>query len=69
MPDKPTPEELWHMALTGDRDWRRDREVLRFIPAKRRCKNCHAPSDGIGGLLMRFIGRGPFQRNPRFCDY
>ncbi len=69
MSTKPTPEEVWHMALTGGRDWRRDRRLLRLIPGERRCKNCLAPSVGIGAFFMRWIGRGPYHRNPRFCDY
>ncbi len=69
MPTKPTPEEVWRMTLTGDRDWRRDRRLLQLIPGERRCKNCHVPSTGVGAFLMRLIGRGPFRNNPRFCDY
>lgn len=68
MPTEPTAEEMWRATLTADRDWRRDRQLFRLIPASQRCKNCHAPSKGIGVLFMRLIGRGPYKRNPRFCD-
>ncbi len=69
MPTEPTTEEVWRATLTGDRAWRRERQVFRLIPASGRCKNCHAPANGIGGWLMRLIGRGSYRRNPRFCEY
>ena len=69
MSTEPTLEETWHAVLTGDRDWRRDRRIFRLIPGSQRCKNCNAPSKGIGAVLMRLIGRGPYKRNPRFCNY
>jgi len=40
-----------------------------MIPGKQRCKNCNAPFTGIGGMFMRLVGRGQFNRNPRFCDF
>jgi adenylate cyclase len=61
--------EAWRAALTGGRDWRRDRRLFKLIPASQRCKNCHAPLKGMGAPLMRLIGRGPYKRNPRFCEH
>jgi adenylate cyclase len=29
---------------------------------------CWAPCEGLAAPLMRKIGRGPWRRNPRFCD-
>src|SRR5439155_24302545 len=33
-----------------------------------RCKLCFAPYRGIGSLVMAFQGRGPSNRNPRYCS-
>lgn len=38
------------------------------LPSSPRCKMCFAPFGGIGGTLMRWRGKGPSQRNPRFCN-
>jgi hypothetical protein len=63
-------EETWRRILTGeDPRLRRGRSVMRAIPARRRCKNCNAPFTGIASFPMRLLGRGPYNRNPRFCDW
>jgi adenylate cyclase len=62
--------DLWRSALTGDAPrFRRGRRVRKLLPAAERCKNCHAPFSGIGGLAMRATGRGRYDRNPRFCHH
>ena len=49
--------------------WARDRRRFQLIPARHRCKNCNAPLTGFGAVFMRFIGRGRYKRNPRFCEF
>jgi len=67
---KRTPEEMWQGILTGKNPiYRRNRQVLRMIPSRQRCKNCLAPFNGIGGLLMRLTAHGPYNKNPRFCNW
>ena len=62
-------EQIWRAVLTGATEWHRQRRLFLLIPAKRRCKNCLAPLTGLGTLLMRRFGRGPFAKNPRFCEF
>ena len=63
-------EEKWRSILTGeDPRFRRGRAVMAAVPARERCKNCNAPFTGVAGAAMRMIGRGPYDRNPRFCDW
>jgi len=62
--------DLWRSVLTGEAPrFRRGRRLRKLIPAAERCKNCHAPFSGIGGLAMRVTGRSRYDRNPRFCHY
>lgn len=69
-PDLADNTDLWRSILTGENPrFRRGRRVRKLIPAAERCKNCHAPFSGIGGLAMRITGRGRYDRNPRFCHY
>jgi len=66
----PTVEEMWRAVIAGENPiWRRGWRLRRMIPGKQRCKNCNAPFTGIGGKLMRLVGRGQYNRNPRFCDF
>lgn len=62
-------EWLWRSLLTGSIVFYGPRRIFRMIPATQRCKNCLAPLQGGGVLLMRLLGRGPFERNPRFCNF
>lgn len=64
-------ERFWADALSGHsrtRVWMR--RVFRAISpgAQTRCHLCHAPFEGVAAPLMRAIGRGPWRRNPHFCD-
>ena len=43
------------------------RGILRLIPSSPRCKLCLAPFSGLGGQLMRVIGRRPWAKNPNMC--
>ena len=60
----------WYYALSGeDATWRKGRRLRGLLPGGRRCKNCNAPFDGLGGRLMRWRGRGRYDRNPNFCNF
>lgn len=64
-------DPFWRDVLLGrvrKRVWRR--RIFRLISpgARERCHMCHAPFDGTFAPLMRAIGRGPWRRNPHFCD-
>ena len=66
----PNVEEMWRAVIAGENPiWRRGWRFRRMIPGKQRCKNCNAPFTGFGGALMRLVGRGQYNRNPRFCDF
>ena len=39
-----------------------------LLPANPRCKMCNAPFKGVGGVVMRMIGRPQSKRNPRYCE-
>ena len=41
--------------------------MLERINQGPRCELCHSPFSGVSGRVMRWIGRGPWQRNPRVC--
>ncbi len=68
-PQDPEIERVWRAMLMGDTQWAGERRMFFLIPARRRCKNCHAPLTGLGAYVMRRFGRGPFSRNPRFCEF
>ncbi|MEX2128641.1 MAG: adenylate/guanylate cyclase domain-containing protein [Xanthobacteraceae bacterium] len=64
-------EPFWRDVLSGrlrSKLW--VRRLLRLISpdAGHRCHLCYAPFDGLAAPAMRMIGRGPWRRNPRYCD-
>jgi adenylate cyclase len=62
-----SPEEEWRALLTGEhRGMLNLRRNFRHVPSAPRCKLCHAPFRGVGGLLL---GRwfGPWEKNPQLC--
>jgi adenylate cyclase len=68
MPTEPTLEEEWYKMLTeGEPVNRHMYHLFGLLPANPRCKLCAAPFKGIGGILMRMIGREQSKYNPRFC--
>ena len=72
MPAKLTTEEIWSAFLTGPllgKVIKSRRRLLTLFPATHRCKNCNAPFDGAGALLMPLIGHGQYRKNPRFCKF
>jgi len=70
MPRKPSVDETWRAILTGRiLGLGGFYHLLGLMPSEHRCKNCKAPFDGIGAPLMRLLGRAPYLRNPRFCNF
>ena len=72
----PRPES----AQTDDDEWARFyeyfghakiRRVVRIVshlPSPPRCEACGNPFAGIGGWLMRRLGKSPSRKNPRWCN-
>lgn len=70
-PGAHTHDDFWREVLAGRTDakpWMR--RLFRAISpgASHRCHVCYAPFEGMAAPVMRTIGRGPWRRNPRFCD-
>jgi adenylate cyclase len=60
--------DQWHGMLAGtDPGIPTLRRRHRMLPASPRCKTCNAPFAGVGGWLMRRVGRGRWEKNPTFC--
>ncbi len=67
-PEPDSHEEIWRAILLGtDPQYARVRSRLKHLPSPPRCKMCAAPFAGIGGPLMRLLGRGPWSKNPKYC--
>jgi len=70
---EPTPEaagsgELWRAILIGtDPVYARTRRFMQRVPGHPRCKMCAAPFGGLGGPLMRLMGRRRWAKNPKYC--
>jgi adenylate cyclase len=63
-------EQAWGAVFSGtDPLLRFGRSVLRYLPSAPRCKLCNAPFSGFGGVLMKLIGKSPWERNPRICRF
>lgn len=64
-------EEEWRGFLDGTspnvKVWRGFRRVLGRIPRPPRCKTCQAPFEGPLTPILRFVGKRPFEKNPRYC--
>ncbi len=66
-----TPEEWWHMLLTGDElaiPLRESRHLLSLLPGRQRCKFCNAPFDGAFAPVLRVVGKGPSRLTSQFCQ-
>lgn len=62
-------DDLWRKVLAGTQwQMRVGRRVLRHVPAPPRCKLCAAPFGGVGGPMMRLVGKSPWSRNPKYCQ-
>lgn len=61
-------EEFWRDFLTkGSPAERRQRWFYKHIPHEPRCKLCAAPFAGVGGPLMRAIGKRQSMQSPQLC--
>jgi adenylate cyclase len=56
------------VLLGTDPGLRFGRRVLRRVPSDPRCKLCTSPFTGLGGWVMRRIGKGPWPKNPEYCS-
>ena len=64
---KMTEEEIWRGLLTGEyENVHRLRRVFDRVPSPPRCKLCHAPFGGPGGLILK-PWFGPWSRNTQLC--
>lgn len=64
-------EDFWRTYLTtGEFEKaRRQRQLFRFLPGSPRCKNCYAPFQGAGSIIVKtFYGKEPSKLNPQLCN-
>ncbi|MCB1513874.1 MAG: adenylate/guanylate cyclase domain-containing protein [Hyphomicrobiaceae bacterium] len=62
-------EELWQTIFAvGHPQLRAFQNFHLKLPSPPRCRMCYAPFKGVGGLYMKFRGKGPANRNPRYCS-
>ncbi|HET8741783.1 MAG TPA: adenylate/guanylate cyclase domain-containing protein [Gaiella sp.] len=62
-------EEVWYAVFgPGHPDLLKQQRLHKRLPSPPRCKLCLAPFGGLGGMVMRFRGKRPSNRNPRFCS-
>jgi len=69
--DKLTADQLWREWFTTSAfsAEKRLHRMLRLLPHSPRCKFCHAPFQGIGGIFVRAAyGKKQSSLNPRFCS-
>ena len=62
-------DEMWRLILTeGDPMKRQARRLYGGLPSNPRCAACNVPFGGVGGAVMRAVGRGrQSPKNPRYC--
>ena len=64
----PESKDYWRDYLEkGEPYIRAARRVFTTIPSDPRCRLCTAPFGGMGGPLMRALGRKPSPQNPHLC--
>lgn len=64
-------ENVWRTYLTtGEFEKeRRQRHFFRLLPGNPRCKNCYAPFQGAGSVVVRLVYRKqPSNLNPQLCN-
>lgn len=64
-------ERFWRTYLTtGEYEKeRRQRNLFKFLPGTPRCKNCYAPFQGSGSIVVRILyGKQPSKLNPLLCN-
>src|SRR5215216_4952093 len=67
---KPEAEQMWHDWFMTDA-FKVEKQlfrVFRFLPHDPRCKICYSPFSGMGGFMMRSLGRKRSNLNPNFCN-
>lgn len=70
-PQNISTEEVWRIYLTtgGSPMNRQQRFLFRLLPGNPRCKACHAPLRGAGGMLVRLLySMEPSMMNPSLCN-
>jgi adenylate cyclase len=64
-------DQMWHDWFMTDA-FKVEKQMihgLRLLPHDPRCKFCHAPFQGIGGVIVRALfGKKQSSLNPRFCN-
>jgi adenylate cyclase len=69
---RPENEEVWKAIFySGHPQLRSFQKFHKSLPPRKstnRCRLCSAPFDGIGGFYMRLRGKGPSNRNPKYCS-
>jgi adenylate cyclase len=61
--------EAWRtFFMGGEVAFHRTLRLHRILPSSPRCKLCYAPFKGVGGTVMRVMGRGQAKMNPSICD-
>ena len=61
-------EALWRAILMGTRRLTRiEHSAFSHLPSPPRCEICASPFKGPFAPVLRFLGRAPFVKNPRYC--
>ena len=67
-PSSPELDAYWHDYLEqGEPHIRAARRAFSALPSDPRCRLCTAPFGGLGGPIMRAMGRKPSILNPHLC--
>ena len=65
------PDQMWHDWFMTDA-FAVEKRLYRFLnilPREPRCKVCHAPFQGFGGVVVSALyGRRQSSLNPHFCN-
>lgn len=60
---------MWRAVVTGDDPTVHKQRIFhRLIPSNPRCKVCSMPFGGVGGSIMKLMGKGRARKNPHFCS-
>ena len=59
----PENEAMWRDVLT-----RGHRSRMAVLPSSPRCTICQMPFGGIGGTVVRLIGRRPSRKSSNLCN-
>ncbi len=68
--EKSQYDQMWHDWFTTDA-FKVEKNLFRafrMLPHDPRCKICYSPFEGMGGLMMRMLGRKQSELNPYFCN-